>query len=1281
MADIKWTKEQLDVIETHNCNLLVAAAAGSGKTAVLVERIIQIIMDEKNPIDIDRLLVVTFTNAAASEMRERIGDALSKEIGKGKNAVRLQRQLTLLNRASITTIHSFCLNVIKNNFHKIDIDPGFRVADETEVVLLKQEALEELFEHKYDNSVEINEEEGCSGEDFLRLVETYCTNRDDLRLMELVLRIYNFANTAPNPKKWLEENSEKFNVRKFNSIEDSDWIRILKNTLLVSLQGAYMQYCEAYNLVQESIELEPYEELIKDELAMINDLVQSLKVSFIDFIREIQEVKFKKLPTIRNVKDKNTKDKIQGIRNDIKKQIEALRQDYGEISNENVKESYEYIYPIIKNLSILVMQFSTIYKRKKKEKGIIDFNDFEHFCLEILVEKDEKNQWVINEKGKYVPSGVALELREKYDEILIDEYQDSNFVQELLLNMVSKVSEGKPNVFMVGDIKQSIYRFRQAKPELFLEKYNNYSSEKGSGFRKILLFKNFRSRKEILDGVNFIFTSIMSEQIGELDYNENEALNLGADYEEIGYKEGFVGGDIELHLLEKNEEEAETEVGIQIDDDSEEVESTTDMAYEARITAYRIKEFIENNENPFMVLDKHTKEYRRVKYKDIVILLRSTASVAGEFMEEFKKYNIPAYADISTGYFETTEIKTILSLLQIIDNPIQDIPLLAIMKSPIGGFSPDDFISIRIDEKHKSFYDACKDYIKNNDNKLSKKLDEFFYKLDSWIEKSLYTPIDEFIWFLYMETGYYGFVGALPNGIQRQANLKVLFQRARQYENTSYKGLFNFINFINRLKNNSGDMGSAKILGENDDVVRIMSIHKSKGLEFPIVFLCGIGKKFNLQDLNSNLLLHHELGFGPDLIDYKRRISYPLPIKKAIKEKILMETISEEMRILYVALTRAKEKLILVGGTRNIVNFIERTKNRASFKNEKVAEYSIAKCRSYLDWIMISLINHSKFVELLKVELNRVFEIEQEFENNIDDNSKWNFKIWNKGELEDLKLEDEKDRGEVLRNILNQYNVNDELIENNVCKDNQKHIDNKIYDFINSRLTYEYMYSKAEELPTVLTVSELKRRFNVLEQENSQEVVEVSLVKRPSFMEGKKKLTAAERGTAFHAIMQYIDFAKVKSIEDVKSEIFRIYSKELITEEESNSVDPNRIFMFFKDKLGNKIVDSIPNVYREIEFHIPLKAIEVFPELKDEIYKEEEILLQGIIDCYFETRDGEVILLDYKTDYIEQGEEEKIVRRYKLQLDYYEKALEILTGKKVKEKYLYLFSLNKSIRL
>lgn len=1234
MGDVKWTLDQQLAIDTHGCNLLVAAAAGSGKTAVLVERIIKMITHPTKPIDIDRLLVVTFTNAAASEMKERIAKAISEELKKHPKSRQLQRQLTLLNKASITTMHSFCLEVIRNNFHYIDIDPSFRIGDDTETILLKGETLEQMFEEAY-------EDDNCSIE-FLKLMECYSNNKDDLTLQNLVLDLYKFAMSSPYPKELLNQMAEDFNVDANYEFGESKWAEILMEDIRIELEGLYKAMAKAYNIIRNTEGLEPYEENFLDEVHMIQDLISACKGSWDNLYDEFGKISFKRLKACKKCENKDTQEKVKEIRNKAKKSIEDLKKQtvtYG--SHETTLDLIE-LYPIMRELSNLVIEFMDRYAKAKRERGIIDFNDFEHFCLQILTEK--------NENGEVIPGKAALKLRDKYEEILVDEYQDSNDVQEAIVNAIAKkdkVNGRNNNVFMVGDVKQSIYRFRQAKPEIFLNKYNSYPFEKGETERKITLFKNFRSRKEILDAVNFIFKQIMSVNVGELEYDEKEALNLGADYVECADENALVGGKIELHILEKNTSLNE-EGDLNSQGEEEEVPSNIQM--EARMVVQRINEFVNpKNGEVFKVFDKEIKEYRKVEYKDIVILLRSTSKWAPVFMEELKENAIPAYADTGSGYFETLEIKTMLSLLQIIDNPRQDIPLIAVLRSPIASFTPEELIDIRLKDKDAEFYDVLKIMTKEEENsKLQRKCSAFLARLNVWRDKAIHMSIDEFIWYIYTDTGYYGYVGAMDGGVQRQANLRILFQRARQYEQTSYKGLFNFINFINKLRISSGDMGSAKILGENENVVRIMSIHKSKGLEFPVVILSALGKGFNMQDLNQKVLFHGELGYGPDFVDINKRITYNTVLKQALKKKIKMESLSEEMRILYVALTRAKEKLIMTGAIKDIEKYAQKWSYGIDSDDEKLPEYQMLKAKNYLDWICPVIMRHKN-----AEKLREAAGIEEYMVSNlIEDDSKWDISLYKKSEIIN-GIEGKK----VLEELEEVYNI-------------EEH--SKYYEEIKRRLEWEYDYIEASKLPTLFTVTELKRMKDAeLYEDYSQKMYAPKLVKKPTFLEKNRKLTGAEKGTAVHAVMQKLDYKEELSEEQIKTQMDDMVRKELITPEQRACVDIHKIINFFNSNIGKRMLNA-EKVYREIPFHIQLKAIEIYNDLPKGKYHNEYIMLQGIIDCYFEEEDG-VVLVDYKTDYIKDGELEKAKEKYKVQLEYYKRAIEEITGKKVKEKYLYLF--------
>ena len=881
MGATKWTNEQLQAIKTRRCNLLVAAAAGSGKTAVLVERIIRIITDEENPVDIDKLLVVTFTSAAASEMRERIAAAISKALEKSPNSKNLQRQLTLLSRANITTMHSFCLDVIKNYFYTIDLDPSFRIGDETEATLIKNEILEELFEEYYEED----------NEEFKDLIEAYSGSKDDLKLKEMILSLYRFSMSGPWPEQWLVEKAEDFNISTIDDLDKSPWVKVLKDSLRVELEGFLNMYKKAINILNDTDGLEPYLEAFNSDYDYLERAYASLNENLNSIYIALNSITFIKLKTVKKnqVSDENAQNTVKSIRDSVKKKIKSLIESTFEFTPQEALDGIIGVYPFMKSLASVTLEFSKRFNEKKREKNILDFNDLEHLCLKILIDRDENNN--------IIPSKVAEHFMEFFDEVLVDEYQDSNNVQETIIDLVSRRRFEESNVFMVGDVKQSIYRFRQAKPELFLDKYNRYSLEEGSNDRKIQLYKNFRSREEVIEGVNYIFKMVMSQTVGELEYTDEEALNLGASFEEVNDDESIVGGEIELHILDKSGIVKE-KVEDSFDDDDEiakeEEEDIDGITLEAKIVAKRIKELFEIKDGKrFKVFDKDTKEYRDVKYKDIVILLRATKNWAEIFLDELGSEGIPVYADTGSGYFESIEIRTIMSLLKIIDNPLQDVPMIATLRSPICGFTAEELSDLRLLNKDLYFYELIKEVsegIHEINEELKFKCSKFIDDLSKWRERAIYTPIDEFIWYLYMDTAFYGYVGAMPNGKLRQANLKILFQRAKQYESTSFKGLFNFINFINKLRKSSGDMGSAKVLGENEDVVRIMSIHKSKGLEFPVVFTSGMGKQFNLMDLSNSILYHEELGFGPNFVNLETRNSYSTLAKEAIKKRIRLET-------------------------------------------------------------------------------------------------------------------------------------------------------------------------------------------------------------------------------------------------------------------------------------------------------------------------------------------------------------------------------------------------------
>nr|WP_038811670.1 helicase-exonuclease AddAB subunit AddA [Clostridioides difficile] len=1273
MSSPKWTKEQLEVIESRECNLLVAAAAGSGKTAVLVERIIQMITSRENPIDIDKLLVVTFTNAAASEMRERIGDAIGKALDENPENKHLQNQLVLLNKSSITTIHSFCLDVIKSNFHRINLDPNFRIGDQTECAILKQEAIEEVFEDLYEER----------DEGFLNLVESYAERGGDKEVQDIILGIYSFAMASPEPKKWLIDSAERFNIDENFDFSQSIWARAILDTVKIEINGLCLNMERALKEVESIEELETFAEKLSVEYKKIADISQACNKSWDEAYKKMASMSFENY--VKGVKRiskdapsyiKESKEKAKTIRDKTKKSLESIVSATFNKDNDSIREEIKYLYNIVKPISNIVLRFEEEYSNKKREKGIIDFNDIEHFALNILTDVDEK--------GNIIPSDIAVGYRNKFYEIFIDEYQDSNLVQEVLLKAVANTET--PNRFMVGDVKQSIYRFRQAKPELFLQKYNNYNDKKGSSHRKIMLYKNFRSREEVVDAVNYIFENIMNENIGEIEYTEKERLNLGANFNVDTDEKSIIGGATEIHLIQKDNKLDDDIINDKDDrinnkeNEIEEEEKLDNIQLEARMVGNIIKDLMKVNEDGKIqkVYDKGIDGYRPVEFRDIVILLRATSAWAPVFADELMNMDIPTYADVGVGYFDTIEIKTILSLLQIIDNPMQDIPLISVLKSPIFGFTPEDLIDIRVQSKDKIFYEVLKSTAEydgftdsQNENESEfipseeciNKSKDFLIKLKEFKEKSMYMSTDEFIWYLYTRTGYYAYVGALPGGSQRQANLKVLFERAKQFEETSLKGIFNFVNFIEKLKKSSSDMGSAKTLGENANVVRIMSIHKSKGLEFPVVICSAMGKNFNTQDFKKSILYHHNLGYGPQFVDYERRISFPSIAKEALKSKINIENLSEEMRVLYVAFTRAKEKLIITGSTRNIQDSIKRWSNGVEGL-DTISQYEILKGKNFLDWIMPCVLKHRDLSNLLEeVGLDAVFSVEH--------NSKWYGKLWNKNDILVEKKSDEEK--ESIEEILEKIDVDSP--------------NSNYYNEIEEKLNYIYPYEFSTRKPATISVTEIKKIQNNYEEELINTIFEQKVIlKKPLFIqneEEREKISGTERGTIVHLVMEVLDLKNVSSVNDIKSQIRGFVSKGIITEKQASIVNPYKIYKFFASNIGKRMLNAeIINREKSIYAQVNMKDIYIYEKLINnddkKLYDNESVMLRGIVDAYFE-EENQIVLVDYKTDFVNEENINQIIEKYKKQLDLYADIIETLTGKSVKEKCIYLFGVDEAV--
>lgn len=1181
---------------------------------MLVERIINKVINED--ADIDKILVVTFTNAAASEMRERVLDAIYEKLEKNPDDMKLQRQITLLNKASICTIHSFCLDVIRNNFYEIDTSANFRIGDTAEIEMLKNDVLEELFEEKY-----MQEDQG-----FIKLIETYTDYRGDEKLQELVLNIYKYIQSNPLPEKWINDKVEDFNIDVNEDFSKTIWGEVILENVKSEIETMLLKLENIKKETLKFTELDKFSGVLQED---INNL-KSIKLDNWDIAYEsINSVSWTKWPVDKKVTI-DLKNEAKEIRDQIKKDFNSINIGF---TSKEANEDIASMYGILDELRKLIIEFSTKYAEAKKERNIIDFNDIEHFALQILVGEKSDSE---NKAGDEIPSEVAKKYIDKFEEILIDEYQDSNLVQEKILTSISRGN----NIFMVGDVKQSIYKFRQARPELFLEKYSTYALKSEQNVEskgiKIQLFKNFRSRRNVLEVTNQIFENIMSEKLGNVEYNNEEYLNYGADYPKLEEKIN-IAGIAELNIIDLKEKENE-------DEEQEETERIENSVLEARFVAKKIQDLLNSD---YQVYEKKV-GYRKIRAKDICVLLRATSVLAPIYEKEISELNIPVFSDSSNTYLESMEVETIMSLLKVIDNLMQDIPLVTVLRSNIFGFTDNDLIEIRLCDKKCSFYESMLKARISVGSNLRHKIDETIDKIEKWKKEEKYTPLNEFIWKLYLETGFLNYVSLLPNGNLRQANLKMLFEKAKQYEKASFKGLFNFINFIDKVKTNSGDLSSAKIIGENDDVVRIMSIHKSKGLEFPIVFLSSTGKKFNLRDLNTPILLHQDIGFGPQYIDSEKKIEYSTLAKEAIRIAAKKETISEEMRVLYVALTRAKEKLIITGISKDIEKALNEKEKMLSMvrKNDayqidienmqdakipslKIHENIVGKYTSYLDWLE------------LVYQYNK--------ENGIDNILSLN--IYDKKDLvAELQKEDleDFDTEKIIKQKAGEVKVPELMGE------------------IEKKLVWKYMYMESSKIPTKTSVTKLKE----LEMDNDiNDLIDmarnkgkeyIGLTAKPKFMEEVQKLTAAQKGTLIHLCIQKLDEKIEYSMDDIKEFVEELCKRNIISEIEAQSINIDILYKYTKSELWQELKNA-KEIHKEAPFYINVPASKIY----DEAEENEMILVQGIIDLYYVSKEGKLILVDFKTDYVPNGDVSKLEEKYAVQLELYKNALEGVTGKKV----------------
>ena len=1285
---VSWTTEQQQVIDLRNRNILVSAAAGSGKTAVLVERIVKIITDKNHPVDIDHLLIVTFTNAAAAEMRERIGNAIEKALDEQPGDEHLLRQLTLIHNAQITTIDSFCLYVVRNHFHEIDLEPNFRIGDEGELKLLREDVLGKVLEQNYEEPSEA----------FSDFVEGYASGRTDAALNEMILQLYEFSRSYPWPEKWLDSFVGIYRIENREELDRAEWLAPLTQNIRFVLKDCEQLLKQALAVTQQDDGPDMYEKAVRSDLEKYESL--SKLTSFCELSVALSDIKYDRLASSRGFEgDPDKLELVKSLREQAKDVVKKLCKQYFFCSPEMMIEQLERTEPMLEEVVRLTKQFADEFAAAKRRKNLVDFHDVEHFALQILVDEE-------TEKVKKT----AEEFRDTFEEIMIDEYQDSNEVQETLLRSISREERGENNIFMVGDVKQSIYRFRLARPELFMKKYDSYSLEE-STTQRIDLHKNFRSREEVLTCTNDIFYKIMARSLGNVEYDAEAALYPGASYP--------VSADFipEILLADSNDELLE------------DTELTDKKTLEAKIVAEEIKHLMKTQQ----VTDKAAGTLRAAHYSDIVILLRSLSGWADSLVEVLNGNGIPAHTVSSTGYFSTVEVQTVLSMLRLLDNPRQDIPMAAVLRSPMAGLTDEELAVLRLEDGSVPFHEAVLELAeglyeedgqkeisdseadrkqgRNADEKTEnhieitahRKLLKFYKKYKQLRQLVPDTPIHELIEIILRETGYGHYVAAMPAGNRRTANLNMLLEKAAAYEKTSYKGLFHFVRYIDELQKYDVDFGEADMVGENEDVVRIMSIHKSKGLEFPIVIVSGMGKNFNKQDTRSKMVLHPELGIGLDYMDGKKRIKSPTIAKKAIAKQIDLENLGEELRVLYVALTRAKEKLILTGTLKDApekLEFFRQQANLSKAADRPLSYLTREGASGYLDWILPAVLSYGdkypvRIVEAAELVLD---EVENQLEQNEDLTER----------IEEIEAADTQLVGQLKQRFLQRYPYQvDVLRKNKYSVSELKH-----------RAMREKFEAEQEETvpafleePVTPTIPLFIQRQGSVEQEAQNKAQDAGQEAESKAEQKIKSNTAnrgALRGTAVHRVMECYDFASEKSVQE---QMEAMEKEEKITADMRTLVKERIVADFVSSETGKRmaLAQRMGALYREKPFVMGFTEEElenygfgagaqmIENEVQTEnaqqeivlenvsrenhMHEEDLTLIQGIIDVFWIEDDG-IIVLDYKTDRVDTAQE--LIDRYATQLKLYADALErvFATRKlKVKEILIYSFRLEKLISI
>jgi ATP-dependent helicase/nuclease subunit A len=1247
----QWTDEQWEAITARNESLLVSAAAGSGKTAVLVERVCHYLVELGG--DIDQLLVVTFTEAAAAEMRQRIAAALRARLAQEPTSRHLLRQLALLEQAHISTIHAFCLRMLRRFFYRVDLDPAFRVMDDAEDRLLKLEVLEHTLEAHYSA-----EQPGAA---FYELVDRY-SDRSGGMLQELVLRLHDFAQSQVFPAVWLQNCKEAFAVGPEATLEELRWYGVVREQARAELENAQAALEAALSLTAHPNGPDHYTKPVQSDLALVSDLERQVRTGTWDgMVEACQKMVFAAARgRAKNDVDQELLEQVKALRDEAKRLLRGLAETLYTRSASQMLGDLRSLQRPMETLIGLVDEFSRHYVQAKQSRGLVNFSDLERLALRLLLAPESTAE-------QLTPSATALELQEQFTEVLCDEYQDINPVQNALLGLVAgehgTAADVTPRLFVVGDVKQSIYRFRLAEPRIFLERAQ--MATEGSACRRVDLAANFRCRRSIVDGVNRFFSAFMSEAVGDVRYDARAALVHRANYPAQPTRED---PPIEVFLLEGDprlvEEARHTQLVTdgaergssesRTDDSGEEGEETVDLTSlerEAVLIARRITELMEE---PCLVWDKKEQVYRPLRYRDIAILLRATQVKASYFIDTFRREGVPLYAETGAGYFRAPEVETFMALLAIIDNPRQDIPLAGVLRSPLGQFTAAELADIRLAASEGDFYTAVVGRAESEDA-LGQRLTVFLTRLDEWRTRARRGALSQLLWGIYSETGYYDYVGGMPGGGQRQANLRALYDRARQFDQFARQGLLRFLQFIGDLRSAGEDLGTAPALGENEDVVRLMSIHRSKGLEFPVVFVAGLGTAFNQRDLVGSLIYDRELGLGPQLVDPARYTRAHTLASLGVRESIRRASLSEEMRILYVALTRARERLFLVATVRGLTTSCERWQQTAETirATGTMPTFRVVTARRFSDWMGPVL----AAMELIPADVEARRPVAAEVPG-------WRLQLFSAAAV----------AGEL--NVGAWENAERILAEEDALAP-------EIRAQLTAQLAWRYPWGAATQFAAKTTVTELKR----LEmREADPEHPGVSpfrqpVFRRPAFLQVRRGLAAAEVGSATHLLLQHVPLTEPITLSTVDACLAKLVAEEMLGKEAAAAVDKESIVRFAASPLGKRLRGAL--VWRELPFCLALPVAEAgglgaagqVP--CGEADTDDAVLMQGIIDCMFRDRAGRWVLIDFKTDRLWMRPEAiptAVRQRYARQLQWYARAAETILHVEVEECYIYLLA-------